>query len=224
MQKISKSIIEFLCELSENNRVEWFHANKRRYEKEAKAPFLEFVSELRERLLPIEPRLGEVPVKKMIFRINRDIRFSKDKSPYKDHFAALISPFGTKNKMFPAHYLHVSPAECFTAGGIYSFEKTDQLQQVRSFVAANSERFSKLINDKNFESKYGELQGEKHKRVPPEFKEYHETQPLIANKQFYWIAKFEPKRLQKDDAADFLIDHFAAARDLQTFFIDALGF
>lgn len=223
MQKLQKSIIDFLNDLAENNHIEWFHANKKRYEKEAKTPFIEFVTELRERLLPIEPRLSEVPVKKMIFRINRDIRFSKDKNPYKDHFAALISPEGTKNKTVPAHYLHISVTECFTAGGIYFFENKDLLHRVRKFVMDNSERFEKWIGDKDFKKLYGEMQGEKHKRVPPEFKEFHETQPLIANKQFYWTAKFPPKRLQKDDAVDFLLEHFAAARDLQKFFTEALG-
>ncbi len=223
MQKINKSIIDFLHDLAENNNLKWFHANKKRYEKEAKALFIEFVSEFRDQLLPIEPRLVEVPVKKMIFRINRDIRFSKDKSPYKDHFAALISPEGTKNKMVPAHYLHISATECFTAGGIYFFENKDLLHRVRKFVMNNAARFDKLINDKDFKNLYGNLQGEKHKRVPPEFKEFHEKQPLIANKQFYWIAKFPPKRLQKDDAIDFLLEHFAAARELQKFFTEALG-
>ncbi len=109
MQKLSKSVFDFLKDLAENNNLEWFHSNKKRYEKEGKTPFIDFVSELRERLLTIEPRLAEVPVKKMIFRINRDICFSRDKSPYKDHFAALISPEGTKNKVIPAHYLHISP-------------------------------------------------------------------------------------------------------------------
>ena len=223
MQNISKSTIDFLIELEQNNHLEWFHANKKRYEKEAKTPFIEFVTELRERLLPFEPKLAEMPVKKMIFRINRDIRFSKDKRPYKDHFAALISPFGTKNKMFPAHYLHISPDECFIAGGIYFFENKDILHRVRSFLMENGDKFAKLIYDTEFKLKFGEILGEKHKRVPPEFKDFAEKQPLIANKQFYWTAKFTAKRLQKQDAADLLLNYFKAERNLQNFFIESLG-
>ncbi len=87
----------------------------------------------------------------------------------------------------------------------------------------NAKPFEKLINDKEFKRFYGEIQGEKHKRIPPEFKEFHASQPLIANKQFYWMAKFPRERLQKDDAIDFLLEHFAAARELQMFFTEALG-
>ncbi|MCW5962294.1 MAG: DUF2461 domain-containing protein [Pyrinomonadaceae bacterium] len=222
MSKIEPSVFKFLSELEKNNDRDWFTANKKRFESEAKEPFLNFLEDLRTRLAKSEPELSKIPVKKMMFRIYRDIRFSKDKSPYKTHLTALISPEGTKNKTFPAHYLHISADECFLAGGAYFIENADVLYRVRRFVFDNSERFEKLINAGSFKENFGEMQGEKHKRIPPEFKEFHERQPLIANKQFYWSANLSPKNLQKDGAAELIVEKIQAAAEIRKFFIEAL--
>ena len=223
MAIIGESFIKFLAELAANNDRVWFAENKKRYEAELKAPFLGFVEEIRARLMPVEPSLAGVPAAKMIFRIYRDIRFSKDERPYKDHVSALISPTGTKDKTTPAHYLQISAKEVFIAGGIYFFGDKDSLFNVRNYVRNNHKQFLRLISDKNFTEKFGGILGEKNKRLPKEFADFEEVEPLIANKQFYWAATFDPKILLSDDSVDIILDHFAAARDLQKFFQKALA-
>jgi uncharacterized protein (TIGR02453 family) len=221
--KINKKMIEFLIDLEFNNNREWFLANKPRYEKDVKEPFLNLVEEFRTRLLPTEPYLADVETKKMIFRLHRDTRFAKDKSPYKTHLSALISPLGTKDKCFPSHYLQISSKEIFVAGGIYWFEEKELLQKVRNFVKDNTERFLKLISDKNFVEKYGEIKGDKNKRLPKEFVEFEKIQPLIANKQFYWAATFDPKILFKEEGFEQILNHFHTAKNLQDFFKEAIS-
>lgn len=215
-------MIEFLVDLEFNNNRDWFLANKSRYEKDVKEPFLQLVEEIRMRLLPTEPDLANVEAKKMIFRLHRDTRFSKDKSPYKTHISALISPLGTKDKCYPANYLQISSNEVFVAGGIYWFEEKELLERVRKYILNNSDQFSKLISEKNFVEKYGEIKGDKNKRLPKEFFDFEKIQPLIANKQFYWAATFEPKILFKDSGIDLLLSSFHAAKNLQDFFRKAL--
>ena len=161
MPGISKEFVNFLIDLEFNNNREWFLANKPRYEKVVKEPFLNLIEELRLRLLPAEPYLADIEAKKMIFRLHRDTRFGKDKSPYKTHLSALISPTGTKDKCFPSHYLQISSKEIFIAGGIYWFEEKELLLRVRNYILQNNKQFTKLISDKNFVEKYGEIKGDK---------------------------------------------------------------
>jgi uncharacterized protein (TIGR02453 family) len=221
--KINKKLIEFLIDLEFNNNRDWFLANKPRYEKDVKEPFLHLIDELRTRLLPTEPYLADLETKKMIFRQHRDTRFSQNKNPYKEHVSALISPFGTKDKGFPSHYMHISSKEIFVAGGIYWFEEKELLQKVRNFVKDNNNCFSKLISDKNFVEKYGEIKGDKNKRLPKEFVEFEKTQPLIANKQFYWAATFDPKILFKEEGFELILSHFHIVKSLQDFFKEAIS-
>jgi uncharacterized protein (TIGR02453 family) len=221
--EINKKMIEFLIDLEFNNNREWFLANKPRYEKDVKEPFLNLLEELRVRLLPSEPYLADIEVKKMVFRLHRDTRFAKDKTPYKTHVSAMISPLGTKDKCFPSHYLQISSKEIFIAGGIYWFEEKELLQKVRNFVKDNNVRFSKLISDKNFVEKYGEIKGDRNKRLPKEFVEFEKVQPLIANKQFFWSATFDTKILFKNSGIDLLLSHFHAAKSLQDFLKEAIS-
>ncbi len=108
------------------------------------------------------------------------------------------------------------------AGGIYWFEEKELLERVRNYILKNSDQFSKLISDKKFVEKYGEIKGDKNKRLPKEFVEFEKVQPLIANKQFYWAATFDPNSLLKNDFTNVLLDHFHAAKALQDFFKSAL--
>src|ERR1044072_6236178 len=104
---LQKPFFDFLKEPTKNNNSEWFHANKKRYEEQVKEPFLALLEEVVIKAVKFEPDLATTPLKSMMFRINRDIRFSKDKSPYKPYLAATIGKGGTRNKIYPATYLHL---------------------------------------------------------------------------------------------------------------------
>ncbi len=119
---LQQSYFDFFSELAQNNDRDWFLANKPRYESIAKEPFLALVDKIVVALADSEPDLSLIPAKQMLFRINRDARFSKDKRPYKEHLSASIGRFGTKDKLYPGHYLQLSSGESMIAGGAYFFE------------------------------------------------------------------------------------------------------
>ena len=214
---LQQSYFDFFAELAQNNERNWFLAQKKHYEFVAKEPFLQLVDKIVASLADSEPDLSLIPSKQMLFRINRDVRFSKDKRPYKEHLSASIGRFGTKDKLYPGHYLQLSAHESFMAGGAYFFEEKETLLRVRRFIADNAEEFRTLINDDNFKAKWGEMKGEKNKRMPEEFKEALEYQPLIANTQFYWSANIEAKWALKPNFVDILRGYFEAAQPLNAF-------
>jgi uncharacterized protein (TIGR02453 family) len=222
MPILSQAYFDFFEELALNNERDWFHANKKRYERDVKEPFLRLVEAVVASLHDSEPDLGLVPSKQMLFRINRDIRFSKDKKPYKEHLSASVSRFGTKDKLYPGHYLQVSSGESFLAGGAYWFEEKEMLLRVRRYIMDNHDRFLSLLNAPAFVEKWETIKGETNKRLTPEFAEFAEIQPLIANKQFYWGKNIDPKMALQDDFVSILRGHFEAAQPMNQFLVEAM--
>jgi uncharacterized protein (TIGR02453 family) len=222
MPLLSQAYFDFFEELSRNNDRDWFHANKKRYEKDVKEPFLRLVEAIVASLNDTEPDLALIPSKQMLFRINRDIRFSKDKRPYKEHLSASVGRFGTKDKLYPGHYFHINVQEVFLAGGAYWFEEKEMLLRVRRYIMDNHERFAGLLSDPNFAGKWETIKGEKNKRLIPEFAEFLDIQPLVANTQFYWGKNIEPKMALQDDFVEILRGHFEAAQPMNQFFVEAM--
>jgi uncharacterized protein (TIGR02453 family) len=120
MGYFDRGLFEFLTELEANNTREWFTENKARYERDVKDPFLDFISDAGPRLRSISPGLvaDPRPVGGSLFRIYRDVRFAKDKSPYKTHAGAHFQ-LGGKGVHGPGYYLHLEPGQCFVAGGMW---------------------------------------------------------------------------------------------------------
>ncbi len=120
MGYFDKGLFDLLDGLRRNNNREWFQKNKERYERDVKEPFLDFISDAGPRLRKISPNLvaDPRPVGGSLFRIHRDVRFSKDKSPYKTHAGAHFQ-LGGRNVHGPGYYLHLEPGQCFVAGGIW---------------------------------------------------------------------------------------------------------
>ncbi|MCP5063564.1 MAG: DUF2461 domain-containing protein [Ignavibacteriae bacterium] len=222
MQYFTQDFMDFFIELENNNSREWFHANKKRYEESVKIPFENFIQDMIFRIHEDDENLMITP-KEAIFRIYRDIRFSKDKTPYKTHSSAVIVNGGRKNYTDPGVYIEMSSRGIKFYGGIYQMTK-DQLQNVRESIVSNLDEFNALINDKDFKKKYGKVQGEQHKRIPKEFKEIHEVQPLIANKQFYFLGKIDSKRILNKNLADHLMKYYFAGKPLGCFLSEALGY
>lgn len=219
---LSQDYFDFFQDLAKNNDREWFNAQKKYFEKYAKEPFIELIEKIVVSLADSEPELSLIPTKQMLFRVNRDIRFSKDKRPYKEHLSASIGRFGTKDKIYPGHYLQLGGHESFIAGGAYFFEEKETLLRVRRFIMDHAERFSELINDTNFKQHWGTIVGDKNKRMAPEFSEALEYQPLIANTQFYWEKKIDAQEALNPDFVDILRGHFEAAQPLNEFLKEAI--
>jgi uncharacterized protein (TIGR02453 family) len=223
MAILQPDYFDYFKDLAKNNNTVWFNENKKRYEKSAKEPFLALIEAVVAALNDTEPDLGLVPTKQMLFRINRDIRFSKDKRPYKENLAASIGRFGTKDKIYPGHYLQMGVSECFLAGGAYWFEEKEMLNRVRHFIADNPERFQNLLNEKAFSEKWTTIQGEKNKRLPnADLTEAAAEQPLIYNTQFYWSATFDSQLALQDNFVDILRGYFEAAQNMNQFLIEAM--
>ena len=222
MAYFTEDFLDFFKELAANNHKDWFHENKKRYEKSVKEPFKVFVQDMIDRTAKIDDRFaGEA--KNAIFRINRDIRFSKDKTPYKLQMGAVISPGGRKEGMgIPGMYLELGPEHFRFYSGLYRPEK-DVLYSVREYISKHSDELNKLLSDNEFIKKFGELRGEKNKVLPKEFKAAAESQPLIFNKQFYFFASLAPETILQEDFADLVMDYFKASQPMRKFLTKAIG-
>lgn len=221
MSYFTNDMIEFLSNLRENNKREWFHANKMVYEKHVKNPFKEFISELIFRIQEFDDDMG-FEAKDAIFRINRDMRFSKDKSPYKTWISANMNNQGkrtTPNAV--GYYVHIDPEFVQIGGGSYHLDKYGT-QAIRSAIMDEPDTINKIINNKNFKNMYGEIQGAKNKRIPAEFKEAHETQPLIANKNFYYMTKLDVETITQNNFVEMVAEYHRVGNNLNEFLKAAL--
>jgi len=211
---------KFFIDLAPNNNKEWFDANRKRYESNVKEPFEGFVAEVIKRVAKVDPKVAITP-REAIFRINRDVRFSKDKAPYKSRMSAVVAAGGRKDHSSGSIYFEIGPENVAFYGGQYMPDK-DQLQRIREHIAANLSQFKKLYTAKAFMDHFGAVQGDKNKIMPKEFKALVEKEPLIANKQFYFMAELAPKTVTSPKLVDVLMEHYAAMKPMNDFLAAAL--
>ncbi|MDA0195348.1 MAG: DUF2461 domain-containing protein [Bacteroidetes bacterium] len=172
-------VLGFLTQLSLNNNREWFEANRDNYET-ARNFFVELVQELINGIALFDPGISGLQAKKCIFRLHRDVRFSKNKSPYKLNFGASMSE-GGKKSIFPSYYIHLQPGgQCFIGGGLYHPE-AENLKRVRQEIDYNSDHFISIIEDASFKKLFGDIWGDRLKRPP---KGYPEDHPQIEYLKF----------------------------------------
>ena len=220
MSHFTPAFIKFFKDLSKNNTTEWFNANRKTYEKEVKQPFAAFVEEMIRRIKKYEPDIN-IKAADAISRINKDIRFSKDKTPYNTHVSANISPYGKKDKTYPGFYFQFSHDKIMIYGGAFVAEPP-ALQKIRNHIVKNHKAFAAACNDQAFVEKFSGIQGERAKRLPPEFAAEAEKEPLIANKQFYYMAELRPDILLIDDLPATLMEFYTAGRKVNKFLQAAL--
>jgi uncharacterized protein (TIGR02453 family) len=211
---------KFFIELAPNNNKEWFDANRKRYELSVKEPFEGFVAEVIKQVTKVDPKVTITP-REAIFRINRDVRFSKDKAPYKSRMSAVVAAGGRKDHSSGGIYFEIGPENVAFYGGQYMPDK-DQLQRIREHIAANLAQFKKLRTAKAFVEHFGEIQGEKNKIVPKEFKQALAKEPLISNKQFYFMAELPPKQVTSPKLIELLMEHYKAMKPMNDFLAAAL--
>lgn len=173
----------FFAELEQHNDKTWFDANKKRYEQHVKKPMEQLVDAYIEQLLKLEPNFQPQTTKSFIFRIYRDTRFSKDKTPYKTHLGAYFNPLG-KNAVGPGYYFQMNHTGLWAGCGMYELEPAT-VKRIREAIAADPAGFAKNLDSKAFRQWFGELQGERAKVLSKELKPAAETEPRIAHKQFY---------------------------------------
>jgi uncharacterized protein (TIGR02453 family) len=215
MTYLSKAFPDFFKQLSANNSKEWFDANRKVYEAEVKKPFTALVEEMITRIGNEEPDM-DTKAGDVIMRINNDIRFSKDKTPYKTHMAANISRFGKKDKAYPGFFFQLSQEGAAVYGGVYMAEPAI-IDKIRKEIAKDLKGFAGAYKDKLFKEVYGTLLGEQQKRLPEEYKALSGSEPLIANKQWYYTAKIQAAVVTSPELADQLFAHYRAGRKVNEF-------
>jgi uncharacterized protein (TIGR02453 family) len=203
-----KSTLVFLSDLESNNNRPWFEEHKGRYN-EARAAFEGLVDELIQRCSAYEDLSG-VTAKTSVMRIYRDIRFSRDKTPYNAWMAAHITPGGKKSGQC-GFGLRLASGNSGAAGGLWS-PSPDQLARFRRTLDQDEEAFLDLIHAPDFVHHFGNLQGEMLKTVPKGFPKDHSAAEFLKLKQVYALRPFWDEAVLADDFADQLVAAFLAMK------------
>lgn len=215
MIHFTPDFLDFFKELAANNTKDWFDENRKRYHESVKTPFDNFVDVMINEMRKTDKSLN-ITYKDCVFRINRDIRFSKDKTPYKLNRSAAIASGGKKDHANPGIYFEITPEHVRVYTGIYGPDK-HQLLAVREEIADNQKEFDKIINEKKFKKVFGEINGSKNVRLPKDLQEAGEKQPLIYNKQFYVYTTFSPEIIFEDGLEKKLVDTYKIAEPFAKF-------
>ncbi len=203
--------LSFLEKLKSNNNREWFVDNKTMYE-EAKKEFEGTVELLIHEIGKFDQNIAPLTPKDCVFRIFRDVRFSKDKSPYKTNFGAFMAKGGKKSG-YAGYYIHIDPDDPFLAGGIH-MPPNHVLKEIRNDIIENIEEFKNIIYDENFVNIFGEVKGEKLKTAPKGIEKDHKYIELLKYKSYTVIKPIEKEDIYKSDFFEGIIADF---RNTMTF-------
>jgi uncharacterized protein (TIGR02453 family) len=220
MTTIQKSTLAFLSDLKKNNTREWFNINRSRYI-EAKTNFESFVQAVIDEIIKFDPILKGLEAKSCTYRINRDIRFSNDKTIYKTHMGAFIVKGGKKNgDRYAGYYVHVEPGNnSMIAGGAY-IPPMPWLTSIRENIDEHGNKFTKILNDKEFRNYFGEIEGEKLKSAPKGFSRDHPNIELLRMKSFLASRIISDKEVISNDAFELIIRASRVMKPLNDFLND----
>jgi len=219
---IQRHTFDFLAELIKNNNREWFQSNKARYEA-ARDNVIEFTTELLKLLHKIDPNIDEaIDAKKCVMRIYRDIRFSKDKTPYKNHFGVSVPTKGIKAGR-AEYFLHISPGNCFIAGG-YWMPEADHLKAIRQEIDYNANDLKKIIDAPEFVQLFGDFRKqEQTKSAPREYSADNENIGLLKLKSFVAFRNLKDGELMKKDSTGAIAAICSKIYPLNVFLNNALS-
>jgi len=210
MATISKSTFQFLKELKSNNNRDWFLANKPWYQ-ECKKEFEVFIDALIGKISEFDPSIGHHTGKDCIFRIYRDVRFSKDKSPYKTHMGAHITSAAKKSDIHSkaGYYIHIGPGESMLAGGAYQ-PQGPWIKAIRQEIVYNADELRKIINGAKFKEYFGAIEGEKLKKAPKGFEPDHPEIELLKYKSFLATSKVRDSEVTSKEFLNYSANVFKA--------------
>jgi len=207
MSLISKDVFNFLNQLKNNNDRDWFKANKELYleNHETVIAFADKVIEL----MSISDNIETVSGKKSLYRIYRDTRFSKNKTPYKIHWGGSLTR-ATK-QLRGGYYFHIEPGNSFVGGGFWK-PNPDDIKRIRQEIDIDASEFREVLSDKKFISTFGELMGEQVKSAPRGYKKDHPAIDLLRFKQFLIMKRFSDKEVLSKDFSTKVVSTFKAMR------------
>jgi len=219
---ISKEALQFLEDLIANNNTEWMHANKKRYDN-YKKDYHSFIASILAAMKPLDPSLEPLEVKNCTFRINRDIRFSKDKSPYKTNMGVWMSQ-DKNRKNAPGYYIHFEKGNCFIAGGVWCPEPSE-LKQIRKEIEFFHDDLEAVLSDKKFTSEFSGLdksEGNVLKKAPKDFDPTHPAIELLKLKSFTASHKINEKDFTDKDFSKKIAKQLIALKPMNDFLRRAL--
>jgi uncharacterized protein (TIGR02453 family) len=213
-------LLAYLEGLAANNNKGWFDAQRGEYQV-LRQEFTGLVGEVLARLAVVDPAVAHLPPGDCLFRINRDVRFSRDKSPYKTQFSAVICPQG-RSVNLPAYYFHINAdAELLVGGGMYAPESY-QLANVRRFIQAQPHRLEELLADPAFAA-VGGIGGDSLKRPPAGVPAGAPHMEVLLRKQYLTGGSVDVRTVPPDGLADWIVDRFVAMVPFIQWLRDALG-
>lgn len=215
---------KFFKELKSNNNREWFNDNKQRFRASVQEPLAAFVEAMAPRLKKIskhfvaDPRLNGGSV----FRIYKDVRFSKDKSPYKTHGGVQFRHVLGKDAHAPGFYVHLDPEEIFYGGGVWA-PPSPALLNIREAIRDKPKAWTAATTGAAFKKRFGVVHGDSLTRPPRGFDAEHKLIDEIKRKSFFAMAQGKPAATKKPAFVDDVAATFADAKPLMKFLCDALG-
>lgn len=211
---MQSSTLQFLRTLEKNNNREWFNENKTTYQ-EAQQDVISFVEKLIEEMVVFDEEIGKADAKKSLFRIYRDTRFSKDKSPYKTNFGASLGM--GKGSQKAGYYLHIEPGKSFLAGGIYMPESS-VLKEIRKEISAFGEEFLTIVEKDEFRNYFRGLSVEdKLKKVPQGFEKDDKMAEFLKLKHYIVTHPVSDEQLLNENAAKEFAKIYKAMKPLNDF-------
>lgn len=219
---ISKNLFQFLRDLKQNNHKEWFYDHKPVYQILRKQ-FEQFIAQTILDIAQFDDSVKNIEPKQCIFRINRDIRFSKDKSPYKTNFGAFIAP-GGRNSGSAGYYIHLEPDNCLLAGGVY-MPPSDRLKALRKEIYENTRAFKKIIHNKDFKKHFNKITSDKMlKTAPKGFPKDFNDIDLLKYKHYTVIKKVPEDLVTSENFADEVTETFKALYPFNRFINEGINY
>jgi uncharacterized protein (TIGR02453 family) len=210
-----KDILEFLSDLKNNNNREWFDENRDRYQS-AKVKFEDYVNLIIGEISLFDPQIGQPAAKDTIFRVFRDVRFSKDKLPYKSNFGAFIANGGRKSPR-AGYYFHLEPGASMIGGGIY-MPQPEVLKKIRQEIYFNAADFKKLLEEDKFKRVFGGLGDyDRLKRPPKDFDASFPDIQLLMYKSYVVMHKLDDEAILKDGFSKGITDACRTMTDFNHF-------
>jgi uncharacterized protein (TIGR02453 family) len=217
-----KNSLDFLAELAQNNHKDWFSANKSAYEV-ARAEFLAFATQVWNQLSPIDPAIAGLEIKKTVFRLHRDVRFSKNKDPFKTNFGMFFAE-GGRNSGNPGYYFHLQPGDkSFVAGGIY-MPAAETLAAIRQEIDYNGEALHQLMQAPDFQRYFSVLDSyDSLKRPPKGYPADHPDVGWLKLKSFTISHRLTDKEILSQDLPTRVTEIFGAIKPFNDFLREAIA-
>lgn len=213
-------VLQFLQKLTENNNREWFNDNKKQYN-ESKEKIIFLTEVLINEIGKFDSAIRGVSPKDCIFRIFRDVRFSKNKQPYKTNFGSFIAK-GGKKSIFPGYYFHIEPKQSFVGGGMY-MPQAEALRDIRNYMAEHAPDFLEITNEVSFKKIFPEMYDHQLKTAPKGFPKDHEFISLLKYKSFVFSNSIDNQKITGDHFINHTVQAFEQLYKVNAFLSEALN-